>query len=113
MVKPESAIENYLHDLCKTHGFLYFKFVSPQNLGVPDRIMIGHGLTVFVELKAPGQKPRISQVKRFSQMRQYGAQVYVVSTKHEADLLINKLTPANFKSHKTKPKSIRYKIQHI
>ena len=54
MGKPEGLIEDYLGKIAHEHGFLYYKFTSPAHSGVPDRILIGHGKTVFVELKRPG-----------------------------------------------------------
>lgn len=91
MGKPEGKIENYLAKISKQNGFLYLKFTSPGHIAVPDRCIIGHGLTVFVELKRPGGSPRDDQKYRFSEMKKYGAKVYVVDTKEEADNLITKL----------------------
>ena len=36
----ESSIESYLVRKVKEHGGLCYKFVSPGNPGVPDRIII-------------------------------------------------------------------------
>ena len=48
----ESSIESYLVRKVKEHGALCYKFVSPGNPGVPDRIIITPtGKTVYVELK--------------------------------------------------------------
>ncbi len=48
----ESSIESYLVRKVKEHGGLCYKFVSPGNPGVPDRIIITPtGKTVYVELK--------------------------------------------------------------
>lgn len=55
------------------------KFVSPGCIGVPDRIvMLPSGRLGFVELKAPGEKPRPIQARRIRQMREIGFKVYVV-----------------------------------
>jgi hypothetical protein len=46
----ESSIESYLVRKVKEHGGLCYKFVSPGNPGVPDRIIITPtGKTVYVE----------------------------------------------------------------
>lgn len=115
MGKPEEEIENYLGKLCKQNDFLYYKFVSPQHLGVPDRILIGHNQTVFVELKRPHAKPRLSQVVRFNEMRRHGGKVYVVSTKNEAEQLIKKLLPHDYQPNviSKKPKSNKFTIFSI
>ena len=48
----ESYIESYLVRKVKEHGGLCYKFVSPGNPGVPDRLIITPtGKTIFVELK--------------------------------------------------------------
>ena len=48
----ESQIESYLVKKVKEHGGLCYKFVSPGNPGVPDRIVITPaGKTIYVELK--------------------------------------------------------------
>ncbi len=48
----ESQIESYLVQKVREHGGLCYKFVSPGNPGVPDRIVITPaGKTIYVELK--------------------------------------------------------------
>ena len=55
------------------------KFVSPGCIGVPDRIvMLPGGRMGFVELKAPGKKPRPIQARRIHQMQAMGFKVFVV-----------------------------------
>lgn len=87
----ESVIEHYLKTQAEKNGFICYKFVSPANDGVPDRVLIGHGLTFFVELKAPGEKPRALQEYTFKKMREYGAIVYVIDSKEKVNALINNL----------------------
>ena len=55
------------------------KFVSPGMNGVPDRIVLmPDGKMAFVELKAPGKKPRPLQLKRKRMFEGLGFPVYVV-----------------------------------
>ena len=50
----ERDIERKLGEHLKALGCLYYKFVSPGQRGVPDRIVIcPDGKVVFVELKQP------------------------------------------------------------
>ena len=42
-------------------------------------------LTIFVELKRPGEKPRLSQKQVINTMIEHGAYVVVLSTKEEID----------------------------
>ncbi len=52
MHMKESTIEARLVREVKKRGGLCYKFVSPDNAGVPDRIVITpEGRTIFVELK--------------------------------------------------------------
>lgn len=81
----ESVIESYLRKQAKSNDFLCYKFVSPANDGVPDRVLIGHGQTIFVETKAPGEKPRKLQERVFQRMRDHGADVFVLDTKDKID----------------------------
>lgn len=48
----ESAIEKYLVKRCKEEGWLCYKFSSPAQRGVPDRIVcLPKGAVIFVEVK--------------------------------------------------------------
>lgn len=75
----ESQIETALVQTVKKHGGLAPKFVSPGWDGVPDRlVLLPDGHMAFVELKAPGKKPRPLQVKRKRQLEKLGFRVYVI-----------------------------------
>lgn len=55
-----------------------FKFTSPNNRGVPDRIFIRDGQIFFIEFKAPGKIPTMLQKHIIGLMKLYGADVFVV-----------------------------------
>lgn len=75
----ESSIESRLRQEAKKRGGLALKFVSPGINGVPDRIvLLPGGRMAFIELKAPGKKPRALQEKRMKQLRRLGFSVYVL-----------------------------------
>ena len=75
----ESEIEGRLRKEAKKMGGMAVKFVSPGFNGVPDRIVLLPGRKIaFVELKAPGKKPRSLQEKRMRQLKDLGFPVYVV-----------------------------------
>lgn len=92
MGKPEGIIENYLNKAAKDHGFLSMKFTSPNLNGVPDRIIIGNGYTVFVEVKKPDGKLDRLQVEVIKKLKSYGAYVTVVYTKEDVDTLLQTLS---------------------
>ena len=75
----ENEIERRLAVSVKKMGGMAVKFVSPGLAGVPDRIVLLPGRKIaFVELKAPGKKPRPLQEKRMRQLKNLGFPVYVV-----------------------------------
>ena len=75
----ESRIERHLRVSVKKMGGMAVKFVSPGLDGVPDRIVLLPGRKIaFVELKAPGKKPRPLQVKRMRQLKCLGFPVFVI-----------------------------------
>ena len=66
----ESQLERWLGKRLKTLGCLYFKFISPGNDGMPDRIIItSHGRIIFAELKSESGKPSAIQRLRLGQLR--------------------------------------------
>lgn len=87
----ESEIETFLRKQAKLHDYLCYKFTSPANDGVPDRILIGHGKTLFVETKAPGEKPRKLQERVIQRMKNHGATVFVIDTKEKVTQLFNEI----------------------
>lgn len=78
--RSERQIEQALKHSVESLGGLCWKFTSPGTTGVPDRICIRQGTVVFVELKAPGKKPRPIQQRRIQQLREQGFEVFVVDS---------------------------------
>ncbi|HBE8721268.1 VRR-NUC domain-containing protein [Clostridioides difficile] len=75
----EKQIENMLTRSVKKAGGIALKFVSPSFAGMPDRlVLLPDGVCAFVELKAPGKKPRPLQVARHKMLRSLGYRVYVI-----------------------------------
>lgn len=91
MGKPEGIIENYLKKQSKEHDCLCYKFTSPGKRGVPDRIVIGFGHTIFVELKSETGDLRKQQEFRINEMKAHGADVRVLNTKQKIDEFFQKL----------------------
>ena len=78
----ESLVEKNLVTEVKKRGGLAVKFVSPGLDGVPDRLVLfPKGRIAFVELKAPGKKPRPLQLRRMKQLQQLGFRCYVIDNK--------------------------------
>ena len=88
----ESTIEKYLIRRVAEVGGLTYKWVSPSNSGVPDRIVLIDKQVCFVELKAPGKKPRALQQYVLGQLSAAGYDTEVIDSKEGVDLLINLMT---------------------
>ena len=75
----EKIIEQKLTLMVKRQGGIAVKFVSPSFAGMPDRlVLLPDGLIAFVELKAPGKRPRPLQEARHRLLRSLGFKVYVI-----------------------------------
>lgn len=72
----ESAIEKKVCDHARKNGWLVFKFTSPGNRSVPDRLFIKSGLHVFIEFKAEGKKTSKLQEKTIKDMNRQGCKVH-------------------------------------
>lgn len=77
----KKQIENKLATEAKKLGGIALKFVSPSFDGMPDRlVLIPDGHIAFVELKAPGKKPRPLQLARHRLLRSLGFRVHVIDS---------------------------------
>jgi Holliday junction resolvase len=77
----EKTIERQLVKAVKKMGGRAVKFVSPGCDGMPDRlVLLPKGRVVFVEVKAPGKKPRALQIARHEMLRDLGFSVYVLDS---------------------------------
>ena len=77
----EKEIEKKLVERIKKEGGMCLKLTSPGNAGVPDRLcLLPRGRIVFVEMKAPGKKPRPLQVKQIQKIRKLGFRVEVIDS---------------------------------
>lgn len=75
----EKDVEQRLVQSVKNAKGICMKFVSPGIDGVPDRLVLLPGRKIaFVELKAPGKKPRPLQIKRMKQLSVLGFPCYVL-----------------------------------
>ena len=75
----EKAIEQKLVSAVRRSGGIAPKLVSPGFDGMPDRMVLMPGGRIgFVEVKAPGEKPRPLQLSRHRLLRRLGFKVYVL-----------------------------------
>lgn len=96
----EKQIEDYLRKCVKAIGGKAYKFISPGNDGVPDRLVcLPGGRVIFVELKAPGEKPRPLQTKRIAELTGMQQTVVVLDSKEEVDKFIKRISFAGVTSY--------------
>ena len=75
----ETLIEQKLVKDTKAAGGIALKFTSPGFDGMPDRVLLfPDGRLCFVEVKAPGKKPRPLQLARHKLLMRLGFKVYVL-----------------------------------
>lgn len=94
----ESIIEQYLVDWVKALGGEVRKVKWVGHRGAPDRLVMLppwepspgnlYDRTVWVELKAPGQKPKPHQTREHERMRKMGQRVEVIDSLEGVDALL-------------------------
>lgn len=93
MIESEKVLERKLVDKIKKLGGHAYKFVSPNQRGVPDRLcVLPHGITVFVELKTTGKKPTKLQVLCMDELKTLGQECVVIDSSEALDGLINRIS---------------------
>ncbi len=99
----ERDIEKKVVAYGKSLGCLCYKFTSPSQRSVPDRLFImpnGRGV-FFIEFKRLGQKPTPAQAVEIEKIRKQGAMVYVLDDVQRGKGLIDlilELNPPRFTS---------------
>lgn len=77
----EKQVEQALVQRVKELGGICEKFTSPGRRAVPDRIVtLPGGRIVFVECKAPGKRPTLTQVLDHERRRALGCDVRVIDS---------------------------------
>lgn len=90
----EKEIERRMVKIVKDRGGLCYKFVSPNNPGVPDRIIITpEGRVVFVELKTEIGRLANIQKWQLDEMRKRGADVRVAKGWDAVKALLEEVIP--------------------
>lgn len=90
MGKAENYIEHYLRDKVKRAGGVCWKFTSGTS-GVPDRVVVLNGHTVFVEAKAPGKSLEPLQRVRRDEILAAGGDARKIDNRVDVDSLIDEL----------------------
>ena len=92
--ESEKSIESKLVKAVKKMGGIAPKFVCPGFAGMPDRIvLLPGGVMAFVEVKAPGKKPRPLQVARHGMLTALGFKVYVLDDADQIGGILDDIQP--------------------
>lgn len=88
----ESELERKFGRLVREAGGKAYKFLSPGNDGVPDRLVVLPGGRVgFVELKRKGERPRKLQQHRIGELENMGCFTAVVDDLETAEDVIARI----------------------
>lgn len=87
----EAKVEKYLKQKTEQLGALCLKCTSPGTNGMPDRIVLWKSKIWFIELKAPGKKPRKLQEYIHEEIRSQGFQVRVMDCLEDVEEFIHEI----------------------
>ena len=91
----ERELEEKFRRRVKAAGGQAYKFVSPGNDGVPDRLVVLPGGRIgFVELKQKGRRPTALQQKRILELRSLGCVVMVLDRLEDMDTVLERIREA-------------------
>ncbi len=91
----EVTIERKLVAAVKERGGICPKWVSPGYDGMPDRIVLLPKMKIgFVEVKAPGEKPRALQLARHRLLRRLGFPVFVLDAPQQIGGILDEIQTA-------------------
>ena len=73
----ELVVEQKLVRDTQRRGGIAYKLTVPGRRNVPDRLLLmPGGRAIFVECKAPGQKPRMGQQRELERLKALGFETY-------------------------------------
>lgn len=88
----ETQIEQKLVKAVRAVGGIAPKLTSPGFDGMPDRMVLMPGGRIgFVEVKAPGEKPRPLQLSRHRLLRRLGFKVYVLDDAGQIKMILREI----------------------
>lgn len=86
----ESKIEKAVCDHAKSKGWLVYKWSSPGNRGVPDRLFIRKGYVLFIEFKRKGGKTTPIQELIHKKFLEHEFKVHLIDNIEDGKLLFSK-----------------------
>ena len=83
----ERDVEKYLVKQTRAHGGDCRKVQWINRRNAPDRVLLLPNVTIWVELKAPGEEPTVNQNEEHESMRAMGQTVFVIDSIEGVDAL--------------------------
>ena len=101
--KSENKIEEYLIKKCKEYNIFISK-VPPSTRGIPDRILIKNGITVFIELKKESlsDTKNEQQKQRIKQINDHGGIALIIHTQDQINNLVQTLSSITINTNPVK-----------
>lgn len=88
----EKEIEKALIKRVKELEGICLKLTSPSMDGLPDRmVFLSDAKFAFIELKAPGKKPRPLQIKRMDDFKKLGFKCFDIDDKNQIGGVIDEI----------------------
>lgn len=107
----EETVEKHLIDLCNANDIYIMKVVPTVTNGLPDRLLLYKGFAVFIELKQPGERPRVKQWHEIKTLNKYATAMYL-DTIELVDELIQTITTCNCKTYNSLHKLLLDKFKN-
>lgn len=86
----EKTIERCIVKYAKEKGIISYKFASPANRSVPDRIFINeYGVIVFIEFKRPGKSLSKLQQFTYNKFKKRNCNIHIVDSIEQGQFLID------------------------
>lgn len=77
----EKQLERKCCRIAESHGWLALKMISPNRVGVPDRVMVGPGgHIIWIEFKKEGGRLSPVQDRTITKFAKLGHGVFVVNS---------------------------------
>lgn len=93
-MRSEANLQKYLLQQARYHNVYGRKMTTPGRRGFPDVMLAYRGRVVFVEIKSPTGRGKLSELQalEIDRMERAGLKVQIVTSKKEADEVIREIT---------------------
>lgn len=91
MNERESIVQSKLINGLDDRGFWVQKVVGQSRNGLPDVVAVGHGMTIWIEVKRDKGRLSSRQISEINDMIKHGAQVKVVYGLDDIDSFLRRL----------------------